>query len=157
MGDSLIKTVVILFLVVFIGALIFGVYKMFQRAELSQQIAPELGLTNNQFAPCPDSPNCVSSSATDEKHAIEPLPGGALEFNALAAHIAETKKAKILVLTDNYLHATYTSGFFGFVDDLELYDDETQIHVRSASREGYSDLGVNRKRVENLRTYLGNL
>jgi uncharacterized protein (DUF1499 family) len=55
--------------------------------------------------------------------------------------------------TEGYLHAECRSAFFGFVDDLELFlrADKKTIAVRSAARRGYSDFGVNRKRVENLR------
>ena len=143
--------VIVVLLVLVVG---FGVFMMFQRAAASQQMSPVVGVTDGQLTSCPDSPNCVSSFAEDERHAIESIAGDGLDFNALAAHIAEANNAEISSLTENYLHATYKSGFFGFVDDLELYFDGDQIHVRSASREGYSDLGANRKRVENLREVL---
>ena len=63
---------------------------------------------------------------------------------------------KIISLTDEYIHAECTSAVFGFVDDLELHlrPQEKLIAVRSAARLGYSDLGVNRKRVESLRAAL---
>jgi uncharacterized protein (DUF1499 family) len=55
--------------------------------------------------------------------------------------------------TTGYLRATFTTRVFRFVDDLELRIDERNglIQVRSASRVGFSDMGLNRKRVENLR------
>ena len=70
--------------------------------------------------------------------------------------IAGQARTKILTESDNYLYAECTSAFFGFVDDLELHLRPLQnsIAVRSASRLGYGDFGVNRKRVENLRTEL---
>jgi uncharacterized protein (DUF1499 family) len=63
------------------------------------------------------------------------------------------KRAKIITEKDDYIHAEYTSALFRFVDDVELYFDKAKkiIHVRSASRVGYGDMGVNRKRVEELR------
>ena len=56
----------------------------------------------------------------------------------------------------DYLYAEYSSALFGFVDDVEFYfPPETHIiHVRSASRLGHSDLGVNRKRIEAIRARL---
>lgn len=55
--------------------------------------------------------------------------------------------------SDSYIAVTFTSSFFGFVDDLEIRIDQSHdaIHVRSASRVGYSDRGVNKKRVELLK------
>jgi uncharacterized protein (DUF1499 family) len=65
-------------------------------------------------------------------------------------------RTTIIIETDDYLHAECSSAFFGFVDDLELHSRPTEksIAVRSAARLGHSDLGVNRKRVENLRALL---
>jgi uncharacterized protein (DUF1499 family) len=63
------------------------------------------------------------------------------------------RDAEVITETENYIHATFTSRIFRFVDDVEFYfmRDAPVIHVRSASRVGYSDLGVNRKRVEKIR------
>jgi uncharacterized protein (DUF1499 family) len=63
------------------------------------------------------------------------------------------KRSEIVTAENNYIHATFTSFLFRFVDDVEFsFDDETKvINVRSASRTGYSDLGVNRRRVEEIR------
>jgi uncharacterized protein (DUF1499 family) len=54
---------------------------------------------------------------------------------------------------DDYLWTTFTSRVFRFVDDVEfrMVSAAGKIHVRSGSRVGYSDLGVNRRRVEKLR------
>jgi len=67
------------------------------------------------------------------------------------------KNVEIITCQKNYIHAECKSSILGFVDDLEFLWDEKQglFHVRSASRLGYSDFGVNRKRVENLRNMLG--
>jgi uncharacterized protein (DUF1499 family) len=69
------------------------------------------------------------------------------------------KKTKIITENKNYLYAEFTSAIMGFVDDVEFYLDEGAkvIHVRSASRLGQSDLGVNRKRIETIRTKLKEL
>lgn len=63
------------------------------------------------------------------------------------------ERTNIVTETDNYFHAEFKSALMGFVDDSEFYHDEREdvIHVRSASRVGYSDFGVNRRRVESIR------
>ena len=106
--------------------------------------------------PCPTKPNCVSSRATDAKHYIDPLrytghTPGAIE--ALRRIIGDAPRAAVVDDRPGYLRAEFTSRLFRFVDDLELLADEAAgvIHVRSASRIGYSDLGANRRRVEWLR------
>ena len=64
------------------------------------------------------------------------------------------KRAKIITVTDNYLHAEFTSAIFRFVDDVELYFDDVtkRIHMRSAARSGHYDFGVNRKRLEAIKS-----
>jgi uncharacterized protein (DUF1499 family) len=101
------------------------------------------GVPNDRLSPCPASPNCVSSLSEDTSRQVEPLT------YTLTLEEAREK----LTVEENYLHATYTSSLFGFVDDVEFsFDDEKKIiHVRSASRTGYYDLGVNRRRVEEIR------
>jgi uncharacterized protein (DUF1499 family) len=106
--------------------------------------------------PCPSSPNCVSTQATDEGHAIVPLrykKPRAEAKEALKAAIATLSRVKLVEEDESYLHYEFTSLLLRFVDDVEfLFDDEAKtIHFRSASRTGYGDLGVNRKRMEELR------
>ena len=117
-----------------------------------------LGAADGQFAPCPNKPNCVCSQSTDE-HAIEPLraqgdPDAA--WKRLGEVLATWPRTRVVTMTDSYLHAECTSALFRFVDDLECVLDRGAgvIHVRSASRAGHSDLGVNRRRVELLRRAL---
>lgn len=110
-----------------------------------------LGVRNGKLAPCPDSPNCVSSQSADRRHRVEPLyyEGPAAEAMAdLKAVIRSMKNAEILLETKHYLHVG--CKIMGFIDDLEFYIDQREkvIHIRSASRVGYWDLGVNRRRVE---------
>jgi uncharacterized protein (DUF1499 family) len=73
--------------------------------------------------------------------------------------IQNLERTKIITETENYLYAEFTSALMGFVDDVEfLLDDSANvIHVRSASRLGQSDLGVNRKRIETIRAKLNEL
>ncbi|MCE5264573.1 MAG: DUF1499 domain-containing protein [Deltaproteobacteria bacterium] len=118
---------------------------------------PQIGVTDGRLAACPDSPNCVSSQSTDPRHAIAPLryEGPAEKaWKRLIKAVSEMKRARIVVAQDQYFRAEFTSALFRFVDDVEfLLDDSARtIHVRSASRIGHSDLGVNRKRVEEIRS-----
>ncbi len=107
-------------------------------------------------APCPDRPNCVSSMAQDPRHFIAPLavdddPERA--FRRLGRLIQEMPGSRLIKYGDTYIHAECRTRWLRFIDDLECYLDRNAavIHIRSASRLGYSDLGVNRRRVERLR------
>jgi uncharacterized protein (DUF1499 family) len=120
-----------------------------------------LGVNDGQLAACPSSPNCVSSQApiSDAEHSIAPLAYTGIAAEALAklkSVIQSQENAKIIESTDRYLYAEFTSKLMGFVDDVEFSVDDSAkvIQVRSASRLGQSDLGVNRKRVEEIRAKL---
>ncbi|NEO77090.1 MAG: DUF1499 domain-containing protein [Moorea sp. SIO4G3] len=115
--------------------------------------------SSGQLAPCPNTPNCVSSYSQDAEHGIEPLAYNSTATEAMAKLkivIENLERTQILEEKDNYLYAQFTTPLMGFVDDVEfLLDDSAKvIHVRSASRLGKSDLGVNRKRVEIIRAEL---
>ena len=115
-----------------------------------------LGIVDGRLGPCPDSPNCVSTQATDSGHRIEPLP-----FNGppdrviqrLESAIASIPRMRIVTEQDDYIHAEATSLIFRFVADVEFFVDRESklVHFRSASRVGRSDLGVNRSRMERIR------
>jgi len=116
----------------------------------------DLGAREGRLKPCPVSPNCVCSQATDASHAIAPLsyPGdGAQAFGRLEELVARWPGAVIVNESEGYLHAEFATRWLRFVDDVELLLDPAArvIHVRSASRLGYSDLGTNRRRVEAIR------
>jgi uncharacterized protein (DUF1499 family) len=118
-----------------------------------------LGVLDGRLAPCPSSPNCASSDDTDPPHRIPPLQlavPGADAWRAARATVAGLPQTEIITETDNYLHAECRSAFFGFTDDLEFHlrPSEGLIAIRSAARLGYGDLGVNRKRLDHLRTLL---
>jgi uncharacterized protein (DUF1499 family) len=117
-----------------------------------------LGVGGGRVAACPATPNCVSSQAprADTTHYIAPIAfSGTPEeaWRALAQAMRELPRAVVVTMEAEYLHAEISSRVFGFVDDLECVLDAPArlIHVRSASRLGNSDFGVNRKRVERLR------
>jgi uncharacterized protein (DUF1499 family) len=108
------------------------------------------------LAPCQDSPNCVSSLSVDLGHRVEPLSfqfSQSQAFQRLVTIISLMPRTKLVRSGPNYLHFEFRSALFKFVDDVEFTAGDTPgiIHVRSASRTGYWDLGVNRKRVERIR------
>ncbi len=118
-----------------------------------------LGVHQGQLAPCPSSPNCVSSMASDPRHALPPLPvtGAAPQaMQRLQAIVAGQPGARVVSVDERYLHAEFTSRIFRFVDDVEFLLDEGEdggqavIHFRSASRVGHWDLGANRRRMETI-------
>ena len=115
-----------------------------------------LGVKNGKLGSCPASLNCVSSESSDSDHQIDPLTYESTPEEAIAQlkEILEAiDNAQIIQEQDDYLYAEFTSKLMGFVDDVEFYlEPEAQIiQVRSASRLGESDLGVNRKRIEEIR------
>lgn len=116
-----------------------------------------LGVHQGKLSPCPNSPNCVSSQSSDESHHIEPLQYvGTLEEarDKMLSLIRSMKRVRVVTVSGDYIHAEFSSALFRFVDDVEfLFDEKTKtIHLRSASRIGYSDLGMNRKRMERIRS-----
>lgn len=120
---------------------------------------PERAMAFSMFAPCPDSPNCVSSDARDSRHAIAPFVAkGSAEkiWPQIRAAILEQPRTRLVAEESNYLHAECRSAVLKFADDLELQlrPEKNLLAVRSASRSGYYDFGVNRRRVEKLRTLL---
>lgn len=117
--------------------------------------APKTGLAGGKLRPCPNSPNCVVSENDMAASRIEALrfSGATDSAWSLLRQVVERSGGIIREDRDGYLWATFTSRVFRFVDDVEFRLEAARgvIHVRSASRAGYSDFGVNRKRVEKLR------
>lgn len=116
-----------------------------------------LGVKDGQLSACPSTPNCVSSQSSDPKSQIAPLAYTDSPQQAIArlkAVVEAQPRTKIVTAEGNYLYAEFTTALMGFVDDVEFYLDEAAsvIQVRSASRLGQSDLGVNRKRIESIRS-----
>ena len=119
----------------------------------------DLGVTGGRLKPAPDSPNAVSSQAQDPRHTIAPLAYNRAReeaMQALVKVIESTPRTHIVTRRSDYLYAEYTSAVMGFVDDVEFYflPDANLIHVRSASRLGHRDFGVNRARIEDIRRWL---
>jgi uncharacterized protein (DUF1499 family) len=117
-----------------------------------------VSMSFSRFLDCPASPNCVSSRSKDRDHHVQPFPvtvGSEEAWEALKRAVGSEARTHIVEEDGErwYLRAEATSRLFRFVDDVEfqLVPEERVIHVRSASRVGYWDLGVNRRRVERIR------
>lgn len=115
-----------------------------------------IGIIDGKFHPCPKSPNCVSTQSTDKKHRMEPIQYSSTVDEAkgkIKNVITSFKRTKLITETENYLHFEFRTATFKFVDDVEFYldDKEKLIHFRSAARLGWSDMGVNRKRMGKIR------
>jgi uncharacterized protein (DUF1499 family) len=113
-------------------------------------------MSDHQLKPCPESPNCVSTQTQQKSKQMDPIP-----FTLDPKEVLKIIKGVVENLSNthlekeslNYLHYTFKSAIFGFIDDVEfLIDAEKKlIHFRSASRTGYSDMGVNKKRMTEIR------
>ena len=116
---------------------------------------PATGLVDGRLRPCPSTPNCVNSEDVGKPSYVEPLLFKTSPENSwkIVKSAIQDMGGKIELENDGYLHATFMTAVFRFVDDVELRMDEKNavIQVRSASRVGRSDMGLNRKRVSKLR------
>lgn len=125
-----------------------------------QGTRPEgLGVQGGLLQECPDKPNCVCSQSAKADHKIESLPrkGSPQDsMQRLVQVVQAMKGSRIVEQKDDYLYVEFTSALLRFVDDVEFYFPAAKnvIEVRSASRIGRSDFGVNRKRVEAIRQAL---
>lgn len=118
-----------------------------------------LGVRDGRLADCPSSPNCVCSQSGDAEHQVAPLtftgpPGAAMD--RLEKLVRSMPRTEVVRRDGDYMHVVFRSFLFRFPDDVEFYaqpasaEEPGRIDVRSASRIGYSDLGVNRARVEEI-------
>jgi uncharacterized protein (DUF1499 family) len=118
-----------------------------------------LGVKDNRLSPCPSSPNCVSSQSDDQRQKIDPIRFSSASAEAMAKLkkiVLGMERTTLVRESPHYFHVEFRT-FLGFVDDVEFNADETRkvIHLRSASRVGYWDLGVNRRRMEAIRAEFG--
>ncbi|MCB0377765.1 MAG: DUF1499 domain-containing protein [Bdellovibrionales bacterium] len=127
---------------------------MFWQGLKSKQTTANIGLENGSLKPCGDKPNCISSvNEAGSPFFFRPIESENIEvtwdnLNILLPELGFT----IVKAEENYIHATATTAFFRFVDDMEflLNEANNKIFVRSQSRVGYSDMGTNRKRMHHL-------
>lgn len=146
------KTILLIAVCIFIS-----VFVMFFIMGHKSKQGEAVGLVDGALAQCSDKPNCVCSENKDDlEHYITPLSlihSNAEDSLAIMKQIIIKIGGAIQTENANYLAATFSSTIFGFIDDLEIRIDNRQslIHIRSASRVGHSDMGVNKKRIERLK------
>ncbi len=142
------RWVVVVLLV--LGGLIFG------RVMLMFGGSRPVGLVDGRLRSCPSSPNCVCSQDGDATHTIAALrfsDDPSTAWKRLEQVVRSLPRTRVVSADERYLHAEFSTAVLRFVDDVEFLLDASGgvIHVRSASRVGYSDLGANRKRIESIR------
>ena len=125
---------------------------------VNSQVRPShiIGVRDGRFADCPNRPNCVSTQTDNTDQEMEPIPllqPPGQTIKGLKQIISSMSGSRVVESSTHYLHAEFRSFVFGFVDDVELWVDEDAqvVHFQSASRLGYSDLGVNRNRMQAIR------
>ena len=155
----ILTTVLVLLLVATGSAAFYGA--RVEGSMLSWRRPANLGFGTGRFAPCPSTPNCVSSQSDplDREHYVEPIHflGGTPDAMAAARHaLRSVERVTIVSEGPHYLHGEARSRMLRFVDDVEFGYDPVRrlLHVRSASRLGRRDFGVNRERVEMLRAVI---
>jgi len=110
--------------------------------------------SNHQLKACPDTPNCINTEYPEKTaQYVPPLvydETRAEQIMIMAKNTILQMGGSIIKEEPNYLAATFTSMIFRFIDDFEVRNDITHhsLQIRSASRTGYSDFGVNKRRVE---------
>jgi len=123
---------------------------------------PTLGIELGKLRQCPSTPNCVNSQISDNEHFIEPIISHEtilLTKKNIIRILGGMKNAQIKEVKSDYISVEFISSIFRFVDDVEFYFSVTNtkkviVHVRSASRVGRSDFGVNRERIEKIRSQM---
>ncbi|BFM49266.1 DUF1499 domain-containing protein [Marinomonas sp. THO17] len=144
----------ILVLIVVLLAGFFGYVK------LNSQMPEGLGVTNGQLKVCPESPNCVSTQAdpADQEHYVEPFvySGSRKDIQLRVEALMLEQGAKMVKNTFGYVHFEVKSDIVGYIDDVEFYfpEGDSVVHIRSASRLGYSDFAINRDRVRQIKNLL---
>ena len=147
-------SVKILLVLVGLGVILFILTRL---GVFSGRRPENLGLKDGRLADCPASPNCVNTQATDAEHAIASIPlatSGEDARSRMRAVIETLPRTRIVTDEVDYLYVEFRTGVMMFADDVEFFFDEADgvIHFRSASRLGYSDMGLNRRRMEAIRT-----
>lgn len=131
--------------------IIAAIVALFVLLGIVSQKGEAAGLINGRLKEPGSKPNVVCSEAnTQPERAVAPLKASMAEV----VKAIESTGGTITSRSEEYISATYMSRIFKFVDDVEVRPDGAICHIRSASRVGYSDRGVNHKRVETIREAL---
>ena len=150
---SIIKRVMNTLFIIVVALIVLIFAYFFVLGQISKRGNPP-GLMGDQLAKCSSKPNCVCSEySEDQLHYIPPINIAGIHSEVAHARIREVMQSlggKLQTDDKHYLAFTFSSALFGFVDDVEVRidADKNAMHIRSASRVGYSDIGANRKRVE---------
>ena len=111
---------------------------------------------DGRLAPCPNSPNCASTFATEKPHTMPAIPytgtSTAAQARLLAVLASLDDDVTIITNRTGYIHAEFRTPSMAFVDDVEFLIDEqwAGIQFRSAARLGYGDMGVNYQRMKRI-------
>lgn len=136
-----------------------GVVGVMMARAIAASLSPppaNIGVADGQLAPCPNTPNCVSTQANDNHHKIAPIAytGEQKEAKAqLMRALFNMNRSRLMVDLPDYVYVEFRSPLFHFIDDTEFYFDDSAklIHMRSAARLGQGDGGMNRRRLETIR------
>ncbi|MGB2924347.1 MAG: DUF1499 domain-containing protein [Limnothrix sp.] len=150
-------------------AVIFACLLWFANPAISWAASPfaggsptNLGIEDGHLNACPSTPNCVVSQGDDPDHNISAIPYSGdrqIAYQTLLQVLSVVPRTEVVEQTEDYIRTESRSRLLGFVDDAEFYfpEDEAVIHLRSASRLGESDLGVNQRRLEQIRLAMEDL
>jgi uncharacterized protein (DUF1499 family) len=143
-------------IIVIVALFVVAILALFVLGQMSQS-GEANGLVDAKLTKCPDKPNCICTEfEADASHYIDPIVFTQTNDTEVLSRLKNSVRemgGSIQAETDNYLAFTFTSSIFRFVDDLEIRidTDKKMIHMRSVSRVGRSDRGVNKKRIEQLK------
>lgn len=149
----MVRWIITLIVALFVGFFIY--------VNISNKLPEGLGITDGELLSCPSSPNCVSTQASPEdvEHYAEPIiyTGDRMKTQlSIESFILSKGNAHLVSSTLGYVHFEVKSALIGYIDDVEFYlpEGDSVVHMRSASRVGYSDFGNNRERVRQIRSLL---
>ncbi|NLU98614.1 DUF1499 domain-containing protein [Marinomonas sp. UCMA 3892] len=149
----MVRWIITLIVALFVGFFIY--------VNISNKLPEGLGITDGELLSCPSSPNCVSTQASPEdvEHYAEPIiyTGNRMKTQlSIESFILSKGNAHLVSSTLGYVHFEVKSALIGYIDDVEFYlpEGDSVVHMRSASRVGYSDFGNNRERVRQIRSLL---
>ena len=148
---------IIMRLLKFGGFCLLGLYLLRVLINSSSPRPAILGVLDGRLVDCPNSPNCVSSQANDALHQVNPIRYTTSMTEAkgkLIGILTIMPRVNVVVEQANYVHAEFRTPLLHYIDDVEFYfnEEEKVIELRSASRLGYGDMGLNRRRVEEIRS-----